>query len=263
MTMMSLVPDAGMLAMPDSVRVADLPGGYDAYLGYADGEFANGAALARRFPVAHRVLLTVTGATLAADGYDCEPGNGNAADTRIWVQRKLQLMPLVRPVVYADLRTPNYSMGDVLAALARNGIRRSRVRLLSAHYGHGPHICGPDTCKETGISMDGTQWTDNYLTTVGKRVDMSMLRADFFSRGETETERVVRELGVVRQGDEGETVKTVQGLCCARGWLTAIDGVYGPDTKRAVGIIQQHLGNGIAADGVVGPLTWPVLLGVA
>lgn len=266
MTAMNLIPDSGFLAMPDSVRVGDLPGGYDAYLGYADGDYPTAAELTRRFPAAHKVILTVTGQMLNCDGCDCEPGNLNAADMRMWVQRKLQLMPAVRPVVYASVKgKPNFGMGDVLAALSRNGIGRSRVRLLSAHYGQGPHICGPATCGEIGVPMDGTQWTDEYRVTVDgttRIIDMSVLLPGFFGSGETETERLVRELGIVRQGDHGEIVKTVQRLCNGRsGPVLAVDGVFGFRTTGAVEIIQVDAG--ITQDGIVGPQTWPVLLGVA
>lgn len=260
---MQVTPDAGFLAMPDSVVTEDLPAGYDAYLGYGDGDYPTAAELARRFPAARKVILTVTGQTLMVDGADCEPGNLNAADTRVWVQRRLAVLPAVRPVVYASVRgVPNFGMGDVLAALARNGIGRSRVRLLSAHYGAGPHICGPATCKEIGIPMDGTQWTDEYLTPAGARVDMSMLVPGFFGPAETETERIVRELGIVRQGDTGEVVKTVQRLCNGRGMTDlVVDGMFGWRTQGTVETIQVD--HGLAQDGVVGPLTWPVLLGLA
>jgi hypothetical protein len=251
------------LAMPDSVRVADLPPGYDAYLGYVDGKWATARELVARFPAARLVLLTVTGATLDATGIDCEPGNVGAADARVWVQRKLARDPGSRPVLYGSVEgEPGFGMPDVLAALKRNGIARSSVRLLSAHYGKGPHVCSPAACGAT-FTADGTQWTDFYLTPAGAVVDMSMLAGGFFGQPETETERIVRELGIVRQGDSGEAVKTVQRLCNGRPHYTdlIVDGVFGTRTNSSVILIQ--LGAGIVGDGVVGPQTWPVLLGVA
>jgi Putative peptidoglycan binding domain len=263
------------ISMPDSTVVENLPDGYPAYLGYADGQWPTGAALAGMFPAAHRVILTVNGSTISeADGIDCEPGNINAAGTRVWVQRKLIADPGFRPVIYASiLGEPNYGMLDVLAALQRNRIARERVRLLTAHYGAGMHICSPRACRAgyaTGITADGTQWTNSYLLGGGITVDMSLLNDNFFgAQNRTGTEKIVQELGTVRQGSTGETVRTAQGCLLARGYaigvsgvLTAgVDGVFGPLTLAAVRQVQAKAG--ITVDGVVGPQTWPVLLGVA
>jgi Putative peptidoglycan binding domain len=260
-----------MISMPDSVNVADLPPGYPAYLGYADGRYANAAELRKRFPGAQLVRLTVTGATLDADGIDVEPGNVNAADARVWVQRKLAAAPGFRPVIYASVRgAANYGMGDILARLNGNRISTKRVRLLSAHYGEGPHICGPHSCGLIDIDMDGTQYTNDWATpamrAAGTAIDMSMLSDDYFAGpgpAQTETERLVRELGIIRQGMTGEPVKTVQALCNARTPVPelSIDGVFGPRTLATVKAIQADAR--ISADGIVGPDTWPVLLGVA
>ena len=243
------------LSMPDSIRVADLPGGYPAYLGYCDGEWATAAQLAGRFPLAHRVILTVTGRALHCDGCDIETGDLSATTGAAWLTTKLAASPGSRPVGYASVSV----MPAVLTSLRVMGVSRGEVRLLSAHYGQGEHICGPASCGEIALPMDGTQWTDDYD---GKGFDMSLLRDDFF--GINETEAWVRELPVVRQGDTGEAVRTVQGLCNARGFQGAplvIDGSFGWKTQGAVEIIQAD--HKITQDGVVGPLTWPVLLGVA
>jgi hypothetical protein len=65
----------------------------------------------------------------------------------------------------------------------------------------------------------------------------------------------------VQQGDNGSGVRTVQALCCARGFATAIDGSFGAQTHLAVTGAQKA--GKVTADGVVGPETWPVLMGVA
>jgi len=164
------------LAMPDSVTVADLPPGYDAYLGYADGKWPTGAALRTRFPQARLVILTVTGATLDADGCDVETGDLSAADGRAWVQKKIAAHG-TRPVIYASVAP---MAASVLPALERNGIPRSSVRLLTAHYGAGAHICGPATCGQLDVAADGTQWTCTYPGVSGAHVDMSVLDELFF-----------------------------------------------------------------------------------
>lgn len=261
------------IAMPDSVQVSDLPGGYTAYLGYADGDRPTAGPLADRFPGARRVILTVTGqVTGAADGIDCEPGNVTAAQAALWAKSKLRASPGFRPVIYASvIGEPGYGMGDVTGNLRSLGITLSQVRLLSAHYGAGQHICGPASCKLIAFPMDGTQWTDEYWEHgMGAAVDMSALEPDFFAgQTRTETEKIVQELATVKLGSTGEPVRTAQGCLLARGYaigvsgvLTAgVDGVFGQFTDSAVRQLQRK--HGLADDGVVGPLTWPVLLGVA
>lgn len=55
-------------------------------------------------------------------------------------------------------------------------------------------------------------------------------------------------------GDRGEEVKVVQ-----RRVGVVVDGRYGEQTRRAVQSLQSAAG--LAADGIVGPLTWAVILG--
>jgi lysozyme len=74
-------------------------------------------------------------------------------------------------------------------------------------------------------------------------------------------EAMMQHLPEVAAGSaDAAAVRTVQGLCVARGHLIAVDGSYGPQTELAVRNVQS--GAGIGVDGVVGPVTWPVLLGV-
>jgi peptidoglycan hydrolase-like protein with peptidoglycan-binding domain len=258
------------LSMPDSVTVANLPDGYPAYLGYTDGKFNTAAELRRRFPAAELVLLTATGENTAAHGArvaagaDSEPGDLTAAAAVALVQAKAELG--LRPVIYAStVGAAGYGMPSVLAEMRALGIDRQDVRLLSAHYGDGLHICGPHTCRLIDVEMDGTQWTSMFKGLNGSDVDMSMLADDFFTAlpDSTETERLVQELGIVRQGMAGGAVKTVQALCNARMPIPAlsIDGAFGPATFKVVAALQARAK--ITADGVVGPQTWPVLLGVA
>jgi peptidoglycan hydrolase-like protein with peptidoglycan-binding domain len=61
-----------------------------------------------------------------------------------------------------------------------------------------------------------------------------------------------------QQGSTGEDVRTVQYLVTAQGHLTGVDGDFGPLTKAAVEAFQSS--RGLAADGIVGPQTWPQLI---
>ena len=261
------------LAMPDSIRVADLPAGYPAYLGYADGNWPTATDLAKRFPQAHRVILTVTGGDLNADGIDCEPGNPDARSSAEWVARVGS--PGFRPVIYASvIGTPGYGMGDVLNQLAAHRIPRASVRLLTAHYewktSHGAdpinlHICGPSTCNLLPVEADGTQWTDVWPgANHGSIIDLSALRPDFFGTPPpppTWTENLVKQLPTVAPGATGTYVRTIQFQCGERHHPTTVDGVFGPNTESAVRAVQSAAH--VPVDGIVGQQTWPVLLGVA
>jgi hypothetical protein len=244
--------------MADSITPENLPAGYDAYLGYVDGEWPTAPAVRARFP-GHRVLtLTVLGGEADADGCDRETGDLNPAQAAEWTARRIAA-GAERPVVYASAS----AMAGVLAALAAAGVNRSQVRLLSAHYEAGKHICGPASCGQMPVNADATQWTDRALGAGGSLIDASVLLPGFFGPALIPAwqERMMQALPVVREGATGETVRTVQALCVARGHVIAVDGNYGPLTVAAVTAAQRAAK--IADDGAVGPQTWPVLMGIA
>lgn len=168
------------IAMPDSVTAGNIPMGYPAVLGYVDGDWPTAARLPVLFPGAQHLTLTVTGQTLEADGFDCEPGNLTPADGADWSRRKLAASPGSRPVAYAS----RDNMPAVIAELLKLGITRAQYRILTAHYewkpgGDAEHICGPATC-ETAFQADGCQWTDSFPGIGGSKIDMSVLADDFF-----------------------------------------------------------------------------------
>jgi len=263
--------------MPDSIYPANLPPGFPAYLGYADGKWPTAAELRAKFPAARIVSLTVTGATLNTDGIDCEPGNPDAVSSAAWAVRKLAAAPSVRPVVYADLESPGYSMREVLAALLKVGVARRYVRVLTAHYTGSPHVCGPATCGGLAVDADGTQWTSSFPGTRGSMIDMSDVNDDFFGAAPVPsptvnwTEFDMSKIRLLKQGDAdgpGEfwAVHRLQALLNMTGRLQGIsqagaiicDGAFGPATAAGVRAVQAHYG--IAADGVCGAQTWGVLL---
>jgi len=167
------MPDLTML---DSISVANLPPGADAYLGYVGGRWPTWAQLAARFPSATLLSMAVTASEDAA-GCDVETGDLVPAQVPAWVRQQAG-RGVWRPVVYAGVAT----MPAVIAALGAGGL--GRVRLLSAHYGAGQHICGPGSCAYPGVpAMDGTQWTDTAPGVSGSLIDQSALIPGFFSPG--------------------------------------------------------------------------------
>ena len=167
------------LVMQDSIVPANLTAGADAYLGYVDGQWPTYHAVVARFP-GKPVLSMAVFADADAVGCDREPGDLNASQVPAWVKRQ-QARGVVRPVVYGSAA----NLPAVLSALAASGIGRAAVRLLSAHYGAGKHICGPATCALPGVpACDGTQWTENATGTGGALIDESILNDNFFSGGD-------------------------------------------------------------------------------
>lgn len=77
----------------------------------------------------------------------------------------------------------------------------------------------------------------------------------------TETKQIIAYPGtLIRKGSKGDNVRKVQaklielGYSCGK-WGT--DGIFGNDTLSAVKAFQKA--NGLAVDGIVGPLTWAKL----
>jgi hypothetical protein len=246
--------------MPDSIYPANMPKGYGQYLAYVDGERSKDADAVRSMFAGARILtLTVLGGNAVADGCDMEPGDLSPASAAAWLHGRIRAGQ-VRPVLYAS----RDNVPGVLSAMAGLGVSRQQVRILSAHY-DGEHVCSPRACGWM-LTADGTQWSDSFPGVGGSRIDMSLLADDFFSTGSTSptqlnwTETIVQQLPELRQGATGTAVRTVQGLCAARGHAVTVDGSFGPATLAAVKAAQAA--GRVTQDGVVGPVTWGVLLGV-
>ena len=79
-----------------------------------------------------------------------------------------------------------------------------------------------------------------------------------------EREQVAVKLDVLRKGDKGEQVKTLQRLLLALGYdlkSYGVDGSFGGVTLKGVKAFQKK--EGLTVDGVVGVKTWSRLLGVS
>lgn len=160
--------------MPDSIIPANLPRGYPAYLGYTDGFWPTLTELEKLFPHAHLVSLTVQGGH--AVGCDVESGDLTPDEGVQWADDALRAGQL-RPVIYASASVMKDS---IIPGLETAKISLASVRLLSAHYGKGQHICGPNVPGCGYPTVDGTQWTSTYSGVNGAPIDMSMLKDDFF-----------------------------------------------------------------------------------
>jgi hypothetical protein len=162
----------GELNMLDSIIPANLPPGADAYLGYVNGQWPTYNTVKAMFPGVPVLSMTVLPG-VRAEGCDCETGDLTIGQVPGWVREELAA-GASRPVVYMGAA----NMRPVSAALSAAGIARAQVRLLSAHYGVGKHICGPGTCGYP--QADGTQWTDAAPGLNGSLIDESLLSPGFF-----------------------------------------------------------------------------------
>jgi len=79
------------------------------------------------------------------------------------------------------------------------------VRLWSAHYGFGEHICGPASCKLVPVEVDGTQWTNSALN---RNLDQSLLLENFFTTSALSPEAELQS-GKLNLGSNAQTVVRV------------------------------------------------------
>jgi hypothetical protein len=198
---------AGM-TMYDTAYNDQFPAGADAYAGYVDGSLGNQpnyAYIVSAFPKAQHLSVAVFTSD-DADTLDVEPGAADPSGVPGWYERQKQ-RGIQRPCVYASVST---MAGTILPVLQQANIARDQVRLWSAHYGAGEHICGPASCGLISIEMDGTQWTSSAL---GRVLDQSLLQPDFFTTSSSSDSSATTEAelqsGQLNLGKNAQTVMSV------------------------------------------------------
>lgn len=211
------------LIMEDDISSSLFTPGCGAYAGYANGSFANMPAVRAYAARQNAKAFAYTPYVASnADALDVEPGDATPADA---------------PAGYrAGLR---YFYGSaswislIVSALSAAGFTRDQFKIISAHY-VGPHICGPGSCGYP--QADATQFADNYL---GTSLDATSYPADFF---------VTPNPYPILPGTSGALVVTLQKSL--NKWAKPIglktplvtDGNFGPLTKAAVILAQEHFG---------------------
>jgi hypothetical protein len=196
------------LIMYDTILNDQFPPGADAYAAYVDGNLGNQpnyAFIVASFPKAQHLSVALS-ASNNADALDVEPGGSTASEFPAWytVQRRRGIQ---RPCVYASASTMNT---EILPVLSGAGIARGTVRLWTAHYDVGEHICGPDSCGALSINADGTQWTPNAVVNgVALVLDQSLLVENFFTTDPTVTTEAELQSGQLNNGKNAHTVIAV------------------------------------------------------
>lgn len=255
-----------MITMFDSVTINQIPADAQAVAGYVDGKFANLAELKDRFPHA-RILTIAVNAAHDADALDIEQGDATPAQAAAWFLRQ-KARGVNRPCLYASAFVMDT---EVIPALDAAGIGPAEIRLWSAHYTGTAHLCGPSSCRELGRTADATQFTDRAL---GRNLDQSLLADDFFGTPPPQegwTARMIANLPTLSQGAADKAgsvffVHRLQALLACYGHINDITaaacvgttGIFDPATRTAVEAVQAH--KKLAVDGIVGPLTWGVLV---
>ena len=165
----------GAKVMFDSVTVKAIPGNAPAVAGYVDGIFKTFHMLKTTHPHSWRLPIAVF-AEHDATCLDIENGDAFPTQAADWVKRQHK-RGIKLPVVYTSVS----GMDSLLEILKDAGIKRSEVRVWTAHYTFTPHLCGPHSCNELrSTTADATQWTD---TALGRNLDESMLHKHFFRHG--------------------------------------------------------------------------------
>ena len=251
-----------MITMFDAIDVSLIPSDAQAVAGYTSGRWPTYGTLVTRFPRAH-VLSIAIDAAHDADCLDIEQGDAVPEQAAGWTARQLA-RGITRPCLYASVSV----MPRILGAMRAAGVSRGSLRLWSAHYGNGEHICGPASCREVSEPVDGTQWTDNAR---GMSLDQSLLADDFFGKTvpadpaayltPAEMSTIMNMLPVLREPMTDASlphsyVRRLQAILQGvYGFYKGpLDGMYGPGTAAAVKALQGHYS--LAQDSVTGPLTW-------
>jgi hypothetical protein len=164
------------ITMWDACANSEFPADGAAYAAYVDGGVGNQpnySYITATFPEAKHFSIAEDPAH-EADSLDVENGAATPAAVPGWVAAQ-KARGLDRPCIYASAWTMR---SQILPVLADNDIARSSVRLWTAHYGAGRHVCGPASCGLVDVDADGTQWTDAAL---GRNLDESLLSPGFFT----------------------------------------------------------------------------------
>ena len=145
---------------------------------------------------------------------------------------------------------------SVLPVLSGANIYRGAVRLWTAHYGAGEHICGPNTCGALSENADGTQWTP---TAGGLVLDQSLLLENFFTTttpiATTEAEL---QSGQLNTGKNAVTVIAVPPGTAHRITFGVDNGIQGQPVSRlrvAIFDTKWHIHPDVVIDGGKGPGT--------
>lgn len=118
----------------------------------------------------------------------------------------------------------------------------------------GRHHIGLYIGDNTVIEAKGTKWGVKN-STPAHWDEWGELKAVDYSEFPEEVIPLAHPM--LKKGDRGDEVKTLQTMLNAHGYSLDVDGAFGTNTEAAVKSFQQK--NGLTVDGVVGRKTWEAL----
>lgn len=163
-----------MPTMYDSVTLDAIPADAEAVAGYTSGRWPTFKEIPARWPKAKHLSIAVN-AEQDADCLDIENGDATPVQAPVWVRRQIA-RGVKKPVVYSSVS----EMPTVLSILKTSGIKRSKVRVWTAHYTMREHRCGPECYRGFTTVADATQYSDKAL---GRNLDASLVSDSFFDPG--------------------------------------------------------------------------------
>lgn len=174
---------------------------------------------------------------------------------RVYTPCETDCSALVRVCcAYAGITLPDMYTGNQASIMLDSG---AFVELTGSKYADSP-----DYLKAGDVLITKTKGHTVVVLDDGAKAEPDPAVPDI-DEGNKGGETVTVELKVLRKGDKGEQVKTLQRLMMANGHKLpkyADDGDFGGETLDAVKAYQKA--HGLAVDGIVGANTWKKLLGV-
>jgi hypothetical protein len=156
--------------MYDSIDPSQFAGlSMDAAAGYVDGKWQTFPTLGQHVPPGTYLLSITVFGSVNAECVDQEPGNIGPDAAADWLAAKVD-SGVWRPVLY----TSASNVQNMLNLCSARGMTRGQLRVWSAHYGAGEHLCGVMTCGFP--DADATQWTDRAH---GRNLDQSVCLDSF------------------------------------------------------------------------------------
>lgn len=158
--------------MFDDVNLALIPKNAEAVAGYVNGRYNTWEKVLKDFPHAKHLSIAVT-ANADAECLDVEQGDAIASQVPAWVVRQKK-RGVKKPVVYTSVSNVPF----VLRELNKAGIKRSAIKLWTAHYTGKAHLCTSKCGFGFTGKADATQWTNKALN---RSLDESLVSPTFFS----------------------------------------------------------------------------------
>lgn len=146
-----------------------------------------------------------------------------------------------------------YVIYDRKIAERRNGFEWRDYNGRNAHQSH-LHVSvgnGPDGRSTEGYD-DTSSWQLEKLGTAPSKPSKPSKPDNDDNFG--------GKMPTIKRGSKGHAVKVLQALLGIFGWRVSVDGIFGPQTEKALRAFQERHAKPV--DGIAGPITWNALFGV-